>query len=308
MKKREGAIDQMKIPVAKYHGCGNDFIIVRRQHLPMQTPSSLVRSLCDRHRGIGADGCIVVGEQPLRMEFYNQDGSRAPMCGNGIRCFAAYCQDQGIRSEQTYDVVTDVGNRRIEVLGEHPFKARVDMGTPVWENDRIGVKETMWGEKLTVKSGEAFIVYPLFMTTIHTVIFVCEPRSDFAMIGAQICRHPLYAKGTNVDFVQVCGKRGLRLWTYERGVGMTLACGSGACAAFVCAQRLRKVEKQVSVQMEGGALTIAVNAQGKVWMSGEAIRIMEGTFLWEEERMEQDAVDNGGEDAGERNGCIDKET
>ena len=118
----------MRIPVAKYHGCGNDFVLVRASRVQDRDPAALARTLCERHTGIGADGLIIVKEDPLEMIFYNQDGSRAPMCGNGIRCFAAYCRDQGIEQRAHYAVQTLAGIQQVHVRTETPFQVRSRWG------------------------------------------------------------------------------------------------------------------------------------------------------------------------------------
>ena len=125
---------------SKYHGCGNDFIIVSEKEVVDSNYSELATKICNRNTGVGADGFIVVGENPLEMIFYNADGSRAPMCGNGIRCFAKYCFDKGIRNESEYKVLTLAGEMGVKVISENPFVVEIDMGKPDFTPIKCGIK------------------------------------------------------------------------------------------------------------------------------------------------------------------------
>ena len=116
-------------------------------------PAALARTLCERHTGIGADGMIIVKEDPLEMIFYNQDGSRAPMCGNGIRCFAAYCRDQGIEQRAHYAVQTLAGIQQVHVRTETPFQVEIDMGMPKEDRSLIGIASPIWGQKIPLDGG-----------------------------------------------------------------------------------------------------------------------------------------------------------
>ena len=271
----------MNIQVSKYHGCGNDFIIARASALSGIDLTDLARHACDRHTGIGADGFIAVAEDPLEMVYYNQDGSRAPMCGNGIRCFAAFCHDEGIMIQDAYDVQTLAGVQKVKVMQEEPFQVRIDMGMPSDALERIGIESPIWGMPLRLSDGQTITLYSLFMGTIHTVVFVDEFAADLAEIGRQVCMHPLYAHQTNVNFVQVVDEHTMRVRTYERGCGMTLACGTGACASLVCAVREGKMSEKAHVLLEKGELVVELNAQGHVMMSGPAVRVMKGEYRYE---------------------------
>lgn len=277
----------MKLSVSKYHGCGNDFIIARASELSGINLPDLAQRACDRHTGIGADGFIAVGEGPLEMIYYNQDGSRAPMCGNGIRCFAAFCHDEQITRTAAYDVQTLAGVQKVRILQEAPFRVQIDMGMPDDDPRRIGISEPIWGKQLTLADGTAVTLYSLFMGTVHTVVFVDDFDADIAEAGRQICTHPLYAEQTNVNFVQVVDDQTMRVRTYERGCGMTLACGTGACAALVCAVREGKMNEKAHVLLEKGELLVELNEQGHVMMSGPAVRVMKGVYEYETDQGKQ---------------------
>lgn len=271
----------MKIAFRKYHGCGNDFILVKDSELEKSLLPELIVKICDRHTGVGADGFIVVKTDPLEMVYYNQDGSRAPMCGNGIRCFSQFCVDEGIVHQTVFHVFTLAGDKVIKI--SEPGMFEVDMGKPDLENlSLVGTTEKIWGYPYRLKDGKTVFLYTLFQSTIHTVIFVEDlKRVHMEEIGKQICEDSLFEKQTNVNFVQVIDSRHLRMQTYERGCGITLACGTGACAAVSVAYRLGKCEKEVKVSLPRGQLKIQIDDEGQVKMTGPARCIAKGDYIYE---------------------------
>lgn len=279
---------------SKYHGCGNNFVMVREQQLieylggitepETKEYPAFAQKVCDINTGIGADGLIIVREEPaLEMVFYNMDGSRAPMCGNGIRCFARFCLEEGIREEASYTVKTLAGDMVVEVTSREPFMARIDMGTPIFEPAAIAVdskRSDFLGQQLEISDGSRWTVNSLFMGTVHTVVFVDDYDSfDIEYVGRELCEHPAYTEKTNVNFVRVIDESTVEMKTYERGVGMTLACGTGACAtAVVCAlQGLCKSSIEVILQL--GSLNIELKDDGHVFMEGPSVKIAEGILV-----------------------------
>lgn len=270
----------MKIPITKYHGCGNDFIIAEQADLHGMDHAELAVVLCDRHTGIGADGFIAVQRDPLEMIFYNQDGSRAPMCGNGIRCFSAYCYDHHIVEEKTFDVETLAGIQKVTIEEINPYQVCVDMGTPKEDLSLLGIKQPIWDLPLTLNNGQEVKLYTIFMGTIHTVIFTKLDAVSMEEVGREICEHPLFEKQTNVNFVEIIDQEHMRMRTYERGCGMTLACGTGACASLVCAARLKKLGNKATAILPKGELHLAINTNGHIMMSGPAVCIMKGEYAY----------------------------
>jgi len=279
---------------SKYHGCGNNFVMVREQELieylggitepETKEYPAFAQKVCDINTGIGADGLIIVREEPaLEMVFYNMDGSRAPMCGNGIRCFARFCFEEGICEEPSYAVKTLAGDMVVEVTSREPFMARIDMGTPIFEPAAIAVdseRSDFLGQQLEISDGSRWTVNSLFMGTVHTVVFVDDYDSfDIEYVGRELCEHPTYTEKTNVNFVRVIDENTVEMKTYERGVGMTLACGTGACAtAVVCAlQGLCKSSIEVILQL--GSLNIELKDDGHVFMEGPSVKIAEGILV-----------------------------
>ena len=285
---------------SKYHGCGNNFVMVKEAELlkyPGLTGGECIgedleqkeyprfaQEVCDINTGIGADGLIIVREEPaLEMVFYNMDGSRAPMCGNGIRCFAYFCQEEGIREEDSYVVKTLAGDMVVEVTSRAPFMARIDMGTPIFDPAAVGVKsdrDDFMKQELTISDGSKWEVNSLFMGTVHTVVFVDDYDSfDIEYVGRELCEHPTYTEKTNVNFVRLLDDNTVEMKTYERGVGMTLACGTGACATAVVATMQDLCKSPVEVILQLGSLNIELKDDGHVFMEGPSVKIAEGKLV-----------------------------
>lgn len=268
------------IRFAKYHGCGNNFIIAREADVAGRDYSRLAAEVCGAATGIGADGFIVVREDPaLEMVFYNMDGSRAPMCGNGIRCFAAYCYDNGIQTGASYAVRTLAGEMIVNRISAEPFLAKIQMGKPSFRSQDFGVldgSETFLNQRLKTTAG-SFTVSSCFMGTVHTVVWVEDFPSEEA--AAQLSNHPVFSEKTNVNFVKRVDSATLEIKTYERGVGFTYACGTGACASVVMGSREGKTDRKVTVRLPYGELLIEQTQDGEVTMTGPAVKVAEGTYF-----------------------------
>lgn len=268
------------IPFRKYHGLGNDFIILKKEDAVTKHLPSFVKAICQRHTGIGADGCILVSEDPLEMEFYNQDGSRASMCGNGIRCFVMYCYDEHICRKKTYDVTCWKHFYHVERRSIDPFLVRIEMGKPLFDAKAMHMEKAAYRLPFPflAKDGTLLEVYPVFMTTMHAVIFLRRLVSQhICQWGKEICEHPMFHQQTNVDFVVIESADTLRMQTYEKGAGMTLACGSGACAAAVIAHRFRHCNTTMDVLLPKGILKIEIT-EPCVYMEGEASCVAKGEY------------------------------
>ena len=205
--------------ISKYHGCGNNFVIMQEAELAEQLGvpcgeesagayAKFAARVCDESVGVGADGFIIVRTEPvLEMVFFNRDGSRAPMCGNGIRCFAHYCRDHKIRTGDAYPVKTLAGDMVVEVKSTDPFRAQIDMGCPIFDPAAVCVESDapdLLELELSLKDGNTLTVSSLFMGTIHTVLFVDDVEADWIeTLGEEICNAPIFAEKTNVNFVKV---------------------------------------------------------------------------------------------------------
>lgn len=273
------------ISFSKYHGCGNDFIILKEQNASGYSYPELARAICHRTLGIGADGLIIVKEAPLEMIFYNSDGSRAPMCGNGIRCFAKYCYDEGITKDADYEVVTLAGIMGVHVAGLDPFLVEINMGKPDFDPVKSAIRtdlDRFLKQDLDV-NGQRVQVSSCFMGTVHTVLWLEDyaDTADLEALGREISHHPVYAEQTNVNMVQVIDKNTLKLTTYERGAGMTYACGTGACASVVIGALEGRCEKEANVLLPYGTLHIKQIENDEVFMTGPAVKIGQGSYIGE---------------------------
>lgn len=255
----------------KMQALGNDYVcldLTRKQ--PGEELSRLARALTDRHFGVGGDGllCVLPGsEGRLRMGLYNADGSRAAMCGNGIRCLAAYAWSHGLAEEgRPLAVETDAGLRTLTAV---PGGIRVEMGRPEL------------GESLVLKAaGRSWRIRPVSMGNPHAVIFA--PSLDYVWlerVGPELERHSAFPERTNVELVEVVAPDLLRMRVWERGCGETMACGTGACAAFAAAVSSSLVVRQGSVELPGGVLSLEwPDPNGPIYLEGPASTVFEGEW------------------------------
>jgi diaminopimelate epimerase len=285
----------MRIPFVKMHGLGNDFIVIDELEAvgAEAGAQSLASSslgiaqvsiqLCDRRFGIGADQILLLKpvQQTLadyRMEILNSDGSVAEMCGNGIRAVALYFHRKlGSQGRGSYRVETLAGVKTVAVDGE---QVAVDMGAPVLGGGFIpgrSESESHPGEPLEVL-GRTLRFYEVSMGNPHAVIFVEDwGRFPVEQFGPCIEKHVRFPKRTNVEFVKVAGESKIQVKVWERGAGLTLACGTGACASAVASLATGRVRGEVQVELPGGALSIGWKGEGhSVIMKGPAVEVFRG--------------------------------
>ena len=246
------------IKITKMQGCGNDFVILdyleyEKTGLSM---SDLAKKLCDRHFGIGADGMIIPdtkpnGETDIALYFYNSDGKTAQMCGNGMRCFAKYVYDNKLVDKKTFSVKTLAGIIKPEILTDG--KIKVNMGTPILEDEKIPFK----GERIVHVKDREFQITPVSMGNPHCIIFTEEDPMVLAKTyGPDMEVHPYFPEKTNTEFVKVISRNEIEMRVYERGCGITLACGTGACASTVACVLNNLTENNVKVNLLGGAVNV----------------------------------------------------
>lgn len=255
----------MIIKTTKMQGLGNDFVILdcseyQKTGMPM---NELAIKLCDRNFGIGADGMIIPNNFPNSKDadigwfFYNSDGSVAQMCGNGIRCFAKYVYDKKLVSSKKFAVETLAGLIIPEI--QENGEVKVNMSKPILEPKEIPFNsDNNLNYDLRIDE-KTFKINAVSMGNPHCVIFV-DDNSDLLelakTIGPKIENHPIFPEKTNVEFIKVHSKSEMDLRVYERGCGITLACGTGACASVVAGILNNLTENKVKVNLLGGALTI----------------------------------------------------
>lgn len=269
----------------KYNGLGNDFVFVNTFKHPVQDPFRAAKILCDRRRGIGADGLILIGPSAVndvRMRVINADGSEAQMCGNASRCVPFFVREQGILDKNELTLETLAGPIFTKIVDEAKHLVTVDMGIPRLLRGQI---------PMTGDPAECAIDIPLQMpaevvygTAVsmgnpHFVMF--GPDAEHVPVevyGPQVENHPMFPQKTNVEFVTVLDKNTVRMRVWERGAGITQACGTGACASVVAAVISGKTNRHVTVKLDGGALQIDWPEQTHIFMTGPAEKTFTGTW------------------------------
>jgi diaminopimelate epimerase len=279
----------MAIEFTKYHGLGNDFILVdnRATSTPAITPQQAIE-MCNRHFGIGADGVIFAlpGKEgtDYTMRIFNSDGSEPEMCGNGIRCMAAFLADlEGAnRTSDKYRIHTLAGVITPRLTADGQIK--VDMGEPRLLAGEIPTTLCPPDQKVVeqpiVVAGKTWEVTCVSMGNPHCITFVEDVAAiSLTEIGSQFENHPAFPKKTNTEFIQIVQRDYLKMRVWERGAGITLACGTGACAALVAGALSGKCDRIAIVELPGGCLEIEwSNLDQRVYMTGPAERVFTGKF------------------------------
>lgn len=262
----------------KMHGLGNDFIFIENLGDKEMDYSALAITLCHRQLSIGADGIIAVLPSKvadLRMRIINADGSEANMCGNAIRCFGKYAWERGMVKSKSFRIETFAGIIIPEVIEENGKVAsvKVNMGAPDIRREAIPMlgDETAAINVMLPLGDNEINITSILMGVPHTIIFVDNLNAiDVKGIGPTIEKHPLFPKGTNVNFVEVIDRNRVKLRTWERGAGATLACGTGSCATAVAAFLNEHTDRTVAVELQYGELLIEWAKDGTVYMTGPA--------------------------------------
>ena len=299
---------------AKMHGAGNDFVVVDARELEREW-GALAAAVSDRHFGVGSDGLLLVlpsDVADLRMRMFNPDASEGEMCGNGIRCFAKFAVERGLVSLRDGSFTAETGAGVLEVTpvmrDGHVVRARVNMGRPILTPELVPVDpaqrlvpigaghatahagsgasaryynptDIVFDWPLAVP-GHSFAITGVSMGNPHAVTFLDTPVEEFALeqIGPLVEHHPLFPNRVNFEVVNVVDRAHLNARVWERGAGLTLACGSGACAVAVAARLHGYTDEQVSVQLPGGTLNLSWDGEGDVFMEGPVELVFEGQW------------------------------
>jgi diaminopimelate epimerase len=271
-----------RTPFHKYEGLGNDFVVVEAE--VWSSPDEAAARWCDRHFGVGADGVLVVsGGASPRMEILNPDGSRPEMCGNGLRCAAAHLRPEGGRV--TVDTPAGVYACEVERVGASAWRVSVPMGKVrlgAFASYRGGVDDE--GAARVELDGGSFALWLAEVGNPHAVWVTQDAGLDLrawaARWGQALSTHEDFAQGVNASFARVGASGEVELVVYERGAGLTLACGTGACAtaAVLASRGLVPTGAPLSVRLPGGPLSITVSEGGSVQMLGPARKVFEGAW------------------------------
>ena len=274
----------MAFRFTKMHGAGNDFVIVDRRHQPVALPAELVALIADRHRGVGFDQLITIDpprgvNSVAAYSIFNADGSMAAQCGNGARCVAAWLLRDGIAVAGNFTLDGPVGPVIAQRLADNEIG--IDMGVPNFEPSAIGLSLKAQPLYRLAYETDEILFGAVSMGNPHVVIEVDDVMSASVETWGQFLQQQsIFSDSCNVGFAQVVSEDAIRLRVFERGVGETLACGSGACAAMAVLARRGRVGSQVSVTLPGGVLNLHWAGEGKAMhMAGPAAFVFEGEFL-----------------------------
>ena len=271
----------------KMHGLGNDYVCINCFRERVEDPSGFARTLCDRHYGIGADGLILICPSKVsdfKMEIYNSDGSVAGMCGNGIRCLGKYVYDYGLTGKETLSIETKSGirNMHLHIQDGKACGAMVDMGVPRLNAHSIPIlseKDLVINDPIEVQK-QNYRMTGISMGNPHAVIFSEEINGiSLEETGRELEFHPRFPERANIEFCHVTARDRMEIRVWERGVGETLACGTGACAAVVASVLNDLTDEEVIVKLLGGELSVRWDRKvNHVFLEGPAVKVFDGVL------------------------------
>jgi len=272
----------------KMHGIGNDYVYVNIFEETVPDPAALAAAVSDRHFGVGADGLILIGPSEnadVSMRMFNADGSESAMCGNGVRCVAKYARDRGLAPGNEVRVETKAGVKAIRVALDESGKvssARVDMDEPGLTRAEIPMTgppdERCVNAALNIL-GRTFEITCVSMGNPHVVIYVTDAAAvDLGTLGPAIENHEAFPERTNVHFVEKISAEEVRMRTWERGSGVTLACGTGASAVCVAGVLTGRTDRRILAHLPGGDLSLEWAEDNRVFMTGPAVEVFSGEW------------------------------
>lgn len=269
----------------KMQGCGNDYVYINNDVEKIEDMSSFTKFVSNRNFGIGSDGCIFIFKEDIAdisFRVFNPDGSEASMCGNGIRCVAKYAYEKGLVNRKQMKINTKSGIKYAEVYVEEDIvkSVKVNMGVPIFCTDRLEIdfpKDVLVNERFNVCNKE-FYLTSLSVGNIHTVTFVENiDNVDIEKYGKAIENMKIFKDRTNVEFVEIIDRENIKIRVWERGVGETLACGTGATAAVIAGYLNGVTENICNVKLKGGILEIIYNEMtNELSMIGNCEKVFEG--------------------------------
>ena len=278
---------EKKMKFTKMQGLGNDYVYVNCFKEKIEDPSALAVRISDRHFGVGSDGLILINPSKVadcEMEMYNADGSRGEMCGNGIRCVGKYMYDYGLTDKEAISVETLAGIKYLQFFIENGkvAKVKVDMGSPILTPAEIPVAAE--GERAVdepiVVDGTEYRMTCISMGNPHAVIFSEEINGiSLEETGRELEFHPRFPERANIEFCHVTARDRMEIRVWERGVGETLACGTGACAAVVASVLNDLTDEEVIVKLLGGELSVRWDRKvNHVFLEGPAVKVFDGVL------------------------------
>ncbi|MDD5082253.1 MAG: diaminopimelate epimerase [Dehalococcoidales bacterium] len=278
----------------KMQGAGNDFILIKASTDNHDWPR-IARAMCHRHFGVGADGLLVLlpsHQASLRMREFNPDGSEAEACGNGLRCLVKYAVDKEVvgpeAEEISVETAVGVNKARVNRVNGKLAGIQIGMGRPrlkapeipvLLEADKVNLLDIILSDMVDI-AGRRLVLYFVSMGNPHAIHFSRDPVSDFplSLIGPKIEHHLMFPNRVNFEIANVTGRNRIVARVWERGVGETLACGTGACAVAVASQLLGYTDSSVAVSLPGGTLHVEWDREGEVFLSGPAEEVFSGEW------------------------------
>jgi len=272
----------MQLKFTKMHGLGNDFVVIDGINQVLELTTAQIRYMADRHLGVGCDQVLLVEKSnasgvDFRYRIFNSNGSEVEQCGNGARCFARFVSDNGLSHQKSIAVETQSGTIRLELQVDG--QVTVDMGPPNFNPAALPLAVAQQSDQYTVNLGEQAVSFgAVSIGNPHAVICVNDIAvAPVTELGSQLESHALFPQRVNVGFMQVVDRKKIRLRVFERGVGETRACGTGACAAVVLGRQWGLLDDKVSVTLPGGVLAIEwPGGESSVSMTGPAQSVFEG--------------------------------
>ena len=275
------------IKFTKMHGLGNDYVYMDAIHQNIENESNLAQFVSNRNFGIGSDGLILICESKVadfRMKMFNQDGSQAEMCGNGIRCVGKFVYDKGLTNKTTITIETLAGIKtlNLNVKEGKVQTVRVDMGEPILKAENIPViSEKSPVKNLKIRSEDREFEFTcVSMGNPHAITVIKNVKDfDVEKYGKPIEINEVFPKKTNVEFTEIIDDTHIKMRVWERGTGETLACGTGACATAVACNLNKLTNKNVYIELLGGVLEIEWNQDNNhIYMTGPAVTVFEGVL------------------------------
>ena len=267
----------------KMQGAGNDFLLVNGFEYDINEIIPKIKNLCDRKFGVGGDGLMVAlpsETSDVKMYYYNSDGSQGEMCGNGLRCFSKFVFEKGIVNKENLKIETLAGIQYADLITENGKvkQVEIEISNPIFDPKKIPVNvegKDAFNKEIEI-FGEKIKFSTIFLGVPHTVIFMeTDKQYDINKFGREIEKHPLFPKKTNVNFIVVENKNTIKIFTWERGAGRTLACGTGSCSAGLISYKLGFTDKEAKIITEGGDLFVKI-LENSVKLCGGAEITFEG--------------------------------
>ena len=274
------------IPFTKMHGLGNDYIYIDSRMYPITNPSRCAIDWSQKHIGIGSDGLVLIGKSEIAdfsMRIFNADGSEAMMCGNASRCIGKYVYENGLisQTEITLETLSGIKKLSLSVQGDKVDKITVDMGEPLLKNkEQVATLDGALHGQLFDVCGTLVKGVFVCMGNPHLVLFVSNVEHlPIKQIGQRLERHPLFPQKVNIEFAEIKNTDTIRMRVWERGSGITQACGTGACATVVAAILAQRTGRKVKVCMDGGDLDIRWDKiNNHIYMQCPAVKVFDGTI------------------------------